>query len=103
MRLRSGNFLRVYAVVEVYRGVDAAHDICRPTGEATAPQRIRRDGCIGIGRSFCPGHRSSSRQEEEMIRWRRTAAVLLLLFLAGAETAMENGAVPQERPRLGEF
>jgi thiol-disulfide isomerase/thioredoxin len=38
-----------------------------------------------------------------MRRWRRTAAVLLLLVLAGAETAVENGAVPLERPRLGEF
>jgi thiol-disulfide isomerase/thioredoxin len=38
-----------------------------------------------------------------MIRWSRSAAVLLLLVLAGAETAVENGAVPLERPRLGEF
>jgi len=38
-----------------------------------------------------------------MIRWSRTAAVLLLLVLAGAETAAENGAVSGERPRLGEF
>ena len=38
-----------------------------------------------------------------MIRWGRTTAVLLLLVLAGAETAVENGAVPGERPRLGEF
>ena len=38
-----------------------------------------------------------------MIRWSRSAAVLLLLVLAGAETAAENGAVPLERPRLGEF
>ena len=38
-----------------------------------------------------------------MIRWSRTTAVLLLLVLAGAETAVENGAVPGERPRLGEF
>src|ERR1700736_1549919 len=38
-----------------------------------------------------------------MMRWSRTAAVLLLLVLAGAETAAENGAVSGERPRLGEF
>src|SRR6266446_6530438 len=38
-----------------------------------------------------------------MIRWSRTTVVLLLLVLAGAETAVENGAVPGERPRLGEF
>ena len=38
-----------------------------------------------------------------MIRWSRTAAVLLLLFLTGAGTAVEDGAVAVERPRLGEF
>jgi thiol-disulfide isomerase/thioredoxin len=38
-----------------------------------------------------------------MIRWSRSALVLLLLVLVGAETAVENGAVPLERPRLGEF
>src|SRR3984893_147733 len=38
-----------------------------------------------------------------MIRRSRTAAVLLLLVLAGAETVAENGAVSGERPRLGEF
>ena len=38
-----------------------------------------------------------------MIRWSRPAALLLLLVLMGAGTAVENGAVPLERPRLGEF
>jgi thiol-disulfide isomerase/thioredoxin len=38
-----------------------------------------------------------------MIRWSRTAAVLLPLVLAGAGTAVEDGAVTVERPRLGEF
>jgi len=38
-----------------------------------------------------------------MIRWRRSAAVLFLLVLAGADTAVEDGAVTAERPRLGEF
>jgi thiol-disulfide isomerase/thioredoxin len=38
-----------------------------------------------------------------MIRWSRSALVLLLLVLVGAETAVENGAGPLERPRLGEF
>jgi thiol-disulfide isomerase/thioredoxin len=38
-----------------------------------------------------------------MIRWSRPAALLLLLFLMGARTAVENGAVALERPRLGEF
>src|SRR6266850_8074435 len=103
MRLRSGDILCVEALVEFYRGVDAAHDLCRPAGETTAPRRICRDGSIGIGRFFCLGHRWSSRWEEEMIRWSRSALVLLLLVLVGAETAVENGAVPLERPRLGEF
>ena len=38
-----------------------------------------------------------------MTRWSRPAALLLLLVLMGAGTAVENGAVPLERPRLGEF
>src|SRR5262245_28446540 len=38
-----------------------------------------------------------------MIKWGRTAAFLLLLVLAGADTAVEDGAVTVERPRLGEF
>ena len=38
-----------------------------------------------------------------MIRWSRTTAVLLLLVLAGAGTAVEDGVVSVERPRLGEF
>ena len=38
-----------------------------------------------------------------MVRWSRPATIVLLLVLAGAETAVENGAVPLERPRLGEF
>jgi thiol-disulfide isomerase/thioredoxin len=38
-----------------------------------------------------------------MIGWSRATAVLLLLVLAGADIAAENGAVPAERPRLGEF
>ena len=38
-----------------------------------------------------------------MVRWSRVAAVLLPLVLAGAGTAVEDGAVSVERPRLGEF
>src|SRR5438132_11128759 len=102
MRLRSGDVLCVEALVEFYRGVDAAHDLCRPAGEATAPQRVCRDGRIRIGGFSRPGHRWSSRWEEEMIGWRRATAVLLLV-LAGADIAAENAAVPAERPRLGEF
>jgi thiol-disulfide isomerase/thioredoxin len=38
-----------------------------------------------------------------MVRWSRAAAVLLPLVLAGAGTAVEDGVVSVERPRLGEF
>ncbi len=38
-----------------------------------------------------------------MIRWCGTAAALLVVALAGADTVVEKGALPQERPRLGEF
>jgi thiol-disulfide isomerase/thioredoxin len=38
-----------------------------------------------------------------VVRWSRVAAVLLPLVLAGAGTAVADGAVSVERPRLGEF
>ena len=38
-----------------------------------------------------------------MVRWSRIACLLLPLVLAGAGTAVEDGAVGVKRPRLGEF
>src|SRR5689334_15782570 len=42
MRLRAGDVFGIEALVEIDRGIDAAHDFRGTAGKATAPQRIRR-------------------------------------------------------------
>ena len=105
MRLRPGDVLGVKALIEIDRGVDAAHDFRRTTGKTTAPQRIRREVSTAIGSLICAGHaeRSKQKRKSKTLRWSRAFASLLLLILAGGGLGAEdNPGVPQ-RARLGEF
>ena len=97
--------LGVEALVEIDRGVDAAHDLRRTTGKAAAPQRIRRSLAAAPG-FFAPVMRCdpSRSREDETMRWRSRR------FVVGAAGRWWPPARLQsdkpgvtERVRLGEF
>src|SRR5207247_9903159 len=103
MRLRAGDVLGIKALVEIDRGSDAAHDFRRTAGKATAPQRIRRCACRGIGRPFRTGHRVplQAQGKDETMRWAWAGAALMILLVAsGASSAAESRADTPDRTPL---
>src|SRR3977135_1209199 len=96
MRLRAGDVFGVEALVEIDRGVDAAHDLGGTTGKAAAPQRVRRFACAG--------HRPTprARGEEETTKWVAAALMVLLATLGLGATAEDRPDTP-DRTKLGEF
>ena len=56
MRLRPGDVFGVKALIEIDRGVYAAHDVRGTTGEATIPERIRWKVSTVVGCLICVGH-----------------------------------------------
>src|SRR6516165_1667365 len=92
MRLGAGDVLGVEALVEIDRGVDAAHDLGRASGKAAAPYRI--------GRFLCASHPPG---EDEAMKWVVAAALVFFLVAPGLGVAAEGDAVMPDRTKLGEF
>src|ERR1700738_968171 len=97
MCLRAGDVFGVEALVEIDRGVDAAHDLGRRAGKTAAPQRI--------GRSARAGHRALFRaqREDETMKWTIPAALVFLLAAPALGAADEGEADRPDRTKLGEF
>src|SRR5437879_6502648 len=96
MRLRAGDVFGIEALVEIDRGIDAAHDLGRAAGKAAAPQRV--------GRLLRGAHRPLFRaqREDETMKWTLAAALVFLLAPALAAADEGEADVP-DRTKLGEF
>src|SRR6202048_4147057 len=105
MRLGPGDIFGVEALIEIDRGIDAAHDLRRAAGKATAPQRIRSCAGRGIHRPLPDGHwapfRASRTNKTVKAAW--AAALILLLVAPSVGSAAEGDAGGLERTKLGEF
>src|ERR1700731_597943 len=93
MCLRAGDVFGVEALVEIDRGVDAAHDLGRRAGKTAAPQRI--------GRSARAGYRPL--RQDETMKWTVAAALVFFLAAPALGAADEGEADMPDRTKLGEF
>src|SRR5258708_29623361 len=94
MRLRAGDVFGVEALIEIDRGIDAAHDLRRAAGKATAPQRIRSCAGRGIDRLLPDGHWPPFRalRRDQIMKSACAAALILLLVAPGVGSAAEGDA-----------
>src|SRR6202011_5835809 len=105
MRLGPGDIFGVEALIEIDRGIDAAHDLRRAAGKATAPQRIRSCAGRGIDRLLPDGHWPPYRalRRDQIMKSACAAALILLLVAPGVGSAAEGDGGGLERTKLGEF
>src|SRR4051794_34295392 len=101
MRLRAGDVFGVEALIEIDRGIDAAHDLRRAAGKAAAPQRIRR----GVGPLLGAGHRLLLRgpRRGEIVKRAWAAAFMFLLAVSSVGSSAERDTDAPDRTKLGEF
>jgi thiol-disulfide isomerase/thioredoxin len=105
MRFGPGDVLGIKAFVKIYRGVDAAHDFCGTTVEATPPQRIcwGAESLIAWFFGACHAQQPEQMRERRVVRWSHAVASLILLIMLGDEVTAEGSQDKPERIRLGEF
>src|SRR5260370_4417527 len=94
MRLRAGDVFGVEALIEIDRGIDAAHNLRRAAGKAAAPQRIRSCAGRGADRLLPDGHLPSFRapRRDQIMKSACSAVLIFLLVAPGVGSAAEGDA-----------